>query len=85
MSAKDADPSSEAFDALRAAHARMGALLASPRVGLIELAKAYQELALAMAEMARRSGRPSLRFDAIVRAMDLRTPKSALRAFVEGG
>lgn len=74
----------EAFEALRASHAAMGALLEQPRVNLVELAKAYQAIASAMVAIARASGRPSLRFDAVERALDLRTPKSALRAFVEG-
>ena len=84
MSAYDVDTTSEAFDALRAALARLSALAGEPRVNLVELARAYQALATAMARLARDAGRPSLRFDAIERALDLRTPKSALRAFLEG-
>ncbi|MBX3272668.1 MAG: hypothetical protein KF729_20575 [Sandaracinaceae bacterium] len=84
MSAYDADTTSPGFAALRAALARMSALADEPRVNLVELAKAYQALAAAMARLARDAGRPSLRFDAIERALDLRTPKSALRAFLEG-
>ena len=72
------------FGALREAHAKLGALIERPSVNLIELAKAFTAVASAMASIARDAGRPSLRFDAVERALDLRTPKSALRAFVEG-
>lgn len=80
----DARTEGEAFDALRAAHAAMGARLAGDAVHLVDLAKSYQAIAGAMAEVARASGRPSVRFEACVKALDLRTKKSALSAFVEG-
>ncbi len=84
MCAYDTDTRGPAFDALRAAHARMGALLEAPSVNLVELAKAFSAIASAMVEVSRASGRTSQRFDAVARALDLRTPKSALRAFLEG-
>ncbi|MCB9593673.1 MAG: hypothetical protein H6719_13150 [Sandaracinaceae bacterium] len=84
MGAYDADTSAAGFGALREAHAKLGALIERPSVNLIELAKAFTAVASAMASIARDAGRPSLRFDAVERALDLRTPKSALRAFVEG-
>ena len=84
MGAFDVPGESAAFDALREAHAKMGEQLTAPEVNLVSLAKAYQSLANAMAGMANASGRGSLRFEAVVRALDLRTPKSSLRAFMEG-
>ena len=69
---------------LRDALGAMHALGERQSVNLVELAKAYQAVATAMAALARSAGRPSLRFDVIVRALDLTTPKSELHAFLRG-
>lgn len=66
----------ERIDALRA-------LTDRPSVSLVELGKAYQALARAMLEVATASGQTSARFEAVVRALDLKTPKSALHAFLD--
>ena len=82
MSAYDVSTASPAFADLESALDVMRALCERDRVHLIELAKAYQKLASAMVAVASATGRPSLRFDAVVRALDLTTPKSALRSFL---
>ena len=84
MGAYDVTSASPELAALRYALGAMGALSERDAVNLLELAKAYQAVANAMAALVRAAGRPSLRFDVIVRALDLTTPKSALRAFLEG-
>lgn len=83
MGAYDVDPSSPEVEALREAHARLGAQLDRDRVHLIELAKAFTAVAVAMKGVADASGRPSLRFDVVCKALDLRVGKSALRSFLE--
>lgn len=82
MGAYDVSTDAPAFESLRACLAAMRELSERDTVHLIELAKAYQRLAGAMVEVAVFSGRPSLRFDAVVRALDLTTPRSALRSFL---
>lgn len=47
------------------------------------MAKAYAALASAMLELARAQGQTSMRFEAVVKALDLTTPKSALRQFLD--
>lgn len=84
MGAYDVTAGSPELVALRDALGAMQALSERDSVNLVELAKAYQTVAAAMAALACAAGRPSLRFDVIVRALDLTTPKSALRAFLEG-
>ena len=84
MGAYDVSTDGPAFEDLRAALAAMRELSERESVHLVELAKAYQKLAGAMVEVAGSAGRPSLRFDAVVRSLDLTTPKSALRSFLGG-
>jgi len=83
VGAYDVDTTGPAFEALRDAHARLGAQLDSDRVHLVELAKSFTALAVAMKQVADASGRPSLRFDVVAKALDLRVGKSHLRAFLE--
>ena len=74
-------PEGPAWDALRAALARMQSLLDADAVHLVDLGKAYAALASAMLAAAEASGQTSARFRAVVRALDLRTPRSAIEAF----
>lgn len=83
MGAYDVDTSGPEFEALREAHARLGAQLDAERTHLVELAKAFTALAVAMKGVADASGRPSLRFDVVCKALDLRVGKSTLRSFLE--
>ena len=83
MGAYDVETSGPAFEALRAAHARLGAQLDAEQIHLVELAKSFTALALAMKEVADASGRPSLRFDVVAKALDLTVGKTVLREFLE--
>jgi hypothetical protein len=73
---------SPALLALRAALGRASELASGPSVDLNALAMAEGAVALrdAFAEL----GLPSTRLEAIVRAFDLRTPRSELERFVAG-
>ncbi len=59
------------------------ALEASP-VDLMALAKSYAALANAVHEDVTRAGQSSMRFEAVCKALDLRTKKSELQRFVDG-
>lgn len=82
MSKLDVSTQGDAWDALRASVGRLHELADRPEVNLVELGKAYQAVAKAMLAATSAAGQTSLRFDAVVRALDLRTPKSALLAFL---
>lgn len=73
-----------AWDGLRAALARMTALSEAPSANLVALGKAYAALADAVLRVAEASGQTSARFAAVKKALDLKTPKSALEAFLRG-
>jgi hypothetical protein len=73
---------SEAWDALRAALARMTELAEAPSANLVALGKAYAALAAAVLRVAESSGQTSARFAAVKKALDLKTPRSALEAFL---
>ncbi|HJL16354.1 MAG TPA: hypothetical protein RMH99_11900 [Sandaracinaceae bacterium LLY-WYZ-13_1] len=83
MPKMDVSTDGEAWDTLRDRLDRLRALADRPEVNLVDLGKAYQAVAGAMLEAARASGQSSARFEAVVRALDLKTPKSKLRAFLE--
>lgn len=61
----------------------MRQVLDAHEVDLIALGKAYAALAVAVHEDVTRAGQTSMRFEAVRRALDLRTPKSALQRFLE--
>lgn len=82
MGAYDVSTEGDGFDALRASVAQLEALSSAESVHLVDLGKAFQALAQAMVTIANDAGRPSLRFEAVALALDLRTPKSALKAFL---
>lgn len=71
------------WDALRDAIESLREVTERPAANLVDLGKAYQRLAAAMLEVATASGQTSARFEAVVRALDLRTPKSVLHAFLD--
>ena len=66
----------EAIDGLRS-------LVAEDEVDLVAVGKAYQRLAIALEAATSEHGPPSVRFEAVVKALDLTTKKSTLRAFVD--
>lgn len=58
--------------------------LAHQPIDMLALAKGYANLARAMVAATTASGQTSSRFDAAQKALDLRTPKSALSRFLQG-
>lgn len=75
---------SSALVGLRTALARATELASGPRVDLNTLSHATGELAVALRDAFVEVGLPSTRLEAIVRAFDLRTPRSELERFVRG-
>ena len=75
---------SSALVGLRSALARATELASAPRVDLNTLSHATGELAVALRDAFVEAGLPSTRLEAIVRAFDLRTPRSELERFVRG-
>ncbi len=84
MSRMEVTTDSDRFEALRHALDAMRALTEQPRVNLVTLAKAFQRVAVTMRAAATEHGPPSTRLAAVERALDLKTPKSRLEAFLEG-
>ena len=72
------------FAQVRLRLVEMTRALDGDQVDLIVLAKAYAALANALLEDVQRSGQSSMRFEAVCKALDLRTPKSELQRFVNG-
>lgn len=72
------------FEELRQAIEALRALTEAPSVNLVELGKAYQRLARTLEAAATEQGPSSMRFAAVVKALDLTTPKSTIEAFLEG-
>jgi hypothetical protein len=75
---------SPALLALRAALGRASVLASGPSVDLNALSHAMAEGAVALRDAFAELGLPSTRLEAIVRAFDLRTPRSELERFVAG-
>lgn len=84
MARMQTKPEGPAWDALREALARMQRLVEGDSLHLVDLGKAYAALASAMLAAAEASGQTSARFRAVARALDLRTPRSAIEAFADG-
>jgi hypothetical protein len=61
----------------------MEKVLDEPSVHLLDLAKPFQGIALALLAGVRGAGIASQRFEAVVKALDLKTPKSRLQQFLE--
>ena len=59
----------------------MDAMLDGKSFNLVQIAKLFQASAAAMLEGVKAQGMSSLRFSAVVVALDLKTPKSALERF----
>ncbi|MFK7985560.1 MAG: hypothetical protein AB8I08_05975 [Sandaracinaceae bacterium] len=72
-----------AWDGLRDAVRRLSALSGADTVSLHELGKAYATLARSMLEVTAAAGQTSVRYRVIDKALDLRTKKSELMAFVD--
>lgn len=70
------------FAGVRTALGHMRQVLDGGEVDMIALAKAYAALAQAMHADVLRAGQTSMRFEAVVKALDLRTPKSQLARFL---
>lgn len=66
----------------RTALDRLQLALAGPKVDLLGMAKAYAAFAEALYIAVQQTGQTSMRFAAVVKALDLRTPKSALQHFL---
>lgn len=84
MSRYDVRTAGPAWDALRDAADRVARAAADETTNLVELGKAYAALAVAMQAVTAASGQTSARYDAAAKALDLKTPKSKLAAFLEG-
>ena len=78
------DTNTRAVGALRTELSAMRGLLEHDAVSLLDLGKAYAKVAEAMLAVALASERTSMRFEAAALALDLRTAKSRLRAFLAG-
>jgi len=78
-------PQSENLQALRLAIQEMDSLFTPEGVNFVALAKCFQGTAEALLATLEENQSASIRFTAVVKALDLRTPKSQLQAFVNGG
>ena len=74
-----------AWDALREALDAMRAVAGRPRASHVELGKAFAAVAAAMLEVTHAAGQTSMRYRAVALALDLRTKKSRLAAFLGEG
>lgn len=70
------------FARVRACLAQMQQALDGEQVDLIVLAKTYTALAQALLADVQRTGQSSMRFEAVCKALDLRTTKSELQRFL---
>ena len=82
--AAPADTRGPAWDTLRGALDTMQAVAGAPRASHVELGKAFAAVASAMLEVAHAAGQTSVRYSAVAKALELRTKKSLLEAFVGG-
>ncbi len=72
----------EHWDAVRASLAELSRLASGGEVDLNDVGKGLSRLVIAVRAAFDDAGLPSVRLKAAVRALDLKTPKSALEAFV---
>ncbi len=84
MSKHDVTPNGEHWSRLEALLVQMTAMLAQPSFSLTDFAKSYEASAHELLAAVKAHGLSSLRFEAAAKALDLRTPKSALERFVGG-
>lgn len=73
-----------AWSVVRQSVADLDALLAPAKLDSLGIAKAFAAVALALHAAVLQSGGTSMRLAAVVKAMDLRTPKSQLQMFLAG-
>ena len=71
--------------ALRQRVEELALLLQGPNIDSLAVGKAFALVANSLKTATATTGQTSMRFDAVVKALDLTTPKSALTAFVTGG
>jgi hypothetical protein len=83
MSKHDVSPHEPIWQELAAALSAMSAMLAQPSMNLVQLAERFETAANALLAGAQQSGLSSLRLRAVVKALDLKTPKSTLERFLE--
>lgn len=76
-------PEGAAWDDLRAHLRQMQKVLDEPSVHLLDLAKPFQGIAGALLTGVKDAGISSARFEAVVKALDLKTPKSRLQGFLQ--
>jgi hypothetical protein len=62
--------------------AELDALLTPESIDSLAVAKAFEKVASALLVATEVSGNSSIRFTAVVKSLDLKTPKSALQSFV---
>jgi hypothetical protein len=77
-------PDSENLDALRRNVREMNDLFEAGPVNFVAFAKCFQGAAAALLATLEENQSSSLRFAAVAKALDLKTPKSKLEAFIHG-
>lgn len=75
-------PADDRFAEVRRVLSHLLHLTSAPQVDLLALGKSYAELSRALLTVVQNLGKTSMRFEAAVKALDLRTPKSALQQFL---
>ena len=75
--------SHEAIRSLAESHRSLGAVIHAEPVDLVELGKGLEDLVQALHQTIKASGRTSVRLEAAELALDLKTTKSSLIAFIE--
>jgi len=75
-------PNGPPWIALRQRLAALDEKLAPAELDTLDVAKGFAALAVAMLAAVRSSGAQSMRFAAVAKALDLKTPKSHLEAFL---
>ena len=78
-------PASPEWLALQSHVHELASLLGTSTIDTLAVAKAFARVAKSLHAATAASGESSLRFDAVVKALDLTTPKSALKMFVNSG
>lgn len=74
--------SHEAIRSLAESHRSLGEVIYAETVDLVELGKSLESMVQAVHETIKASGRTSVRLEAAELALDLKTTKSSLEAFV---
>ena len=75
-------PNGPPWHAVRQRLAELDGKLTPAELDSLDVAKGFAALAVALLAAVRSSGAQSMRFGAVAKALDLRTPKSHLEAFL---